>query len=71
MTAVQIVNEINKLSLTDRILILENALKTIRQEAKRKSSMKNAAKLLLDDYLSDKELTAFSSLDFENFYETK
>jgi hypothetical protein len=60
MTAVQIVNEINKLSLTDRILILENALKTIRHEAKRKSSMRNAAKLLLDDYLNDKELTAFS-----------
>ena len=71
MTTVQIIGEINKLSFSERISVIENALKSIRLEAKRKSNMKNAAKLLLDDYLNDKELTAFSSLDFETFYETK
>jgi transcriptional regulator CtsR len=71
MTAIQIIGEINKLSFSERISVIENALKSIRQEVKRKANMKNAAKLLLDDYLNDKELTAFTSLDFESFYETK
>lgn len=63
MTTTQIIGEINKLSLLERILVIENALKSIRQEAKRKLNMKHAAKLLLDDYLNDKELTAFTSLE--------
>ena len=71
MTSVQIITEINKLSLTERIRVIENTLKVIRQEAKRKANMKSAAKLLLDDYLNDKELTALTSLDFVDFYETK
>ena len=71
MTAIQIVNEINKLSLSERILVIENTLKSIRQATKRKENMKKAAKLLLDDYLNDKDLTALTSLDFQDFYETK
>ena len=69
MTSTQIVQERNKLSISERILVIENALKNIRHEAKKKSSMKNAAKLLLSDYLNDKELTSFTALDFQNFYE--
>jgi hypothetical protein len=30
-----------------------------------------AVEALYDDYVNDKELTAFTSLDFDNFYETK
>lgn len=30
-----------------------------------------AANELYSDYVNDKELTAFTSLDFDNFYETK
>jgi len=33
--------------------------------------MKKAADVLYEDYLTDKELTAFTNLDFENFYETR
>ena len=33
--------------------------------------MKKAADDLYEDYLTDKELTAFTNLDFENFYETR
>lgn len=32
--------------------------------------MKKAADELYEDYLTDKELTTFTNLDFENFYET-
>lgn len=33
--------------------------------------LKKAAETLYDDYKSDKELTAFTNLDFEDFYEAK
>jgi hypothetical protein len=33
--------------------------------------MSKAASLLLLDYKTDKELTAFTNLDYEDFYEAK
>jgi hypothetical protein len=33
--------------------------------------MKKAANALFSDYSSDNELTTFTNLDFEDFYETK
>lgn len=33
--------------------------------------MEKAAAALLGDYKNDQELTAFTNLDFENFYEAK
>lgn len=71
MTATQIVSEINKLTVSERILVIENTLKNLRFQTKEKLSMKKAAKLLLNDYLNDSELTVFTSLDYEDFYETK
>jgi hypothetical protein len=71
MTATQIISEINKLPMSERFSIIENTLKNLRIQSKKRLDMKKASKLLLNDYLNDKELTAFSSLDFEDFYETK
>jgi hypothetical protein len=71
MTATQIILEINKLPFSERISIIENTLKSLRNQEKKKLEMKKAAKLLLDDYLNDSDLTAFSSLEYEDFYETK
>jgi hypothetical protein len=45
------------------------------QENKRKQELKDqltlAAESLMQDYSSDKELIAFTNLDFENFYEAR
>ena len=60
MTATQIVSEINKLAVSERILIIESTLKNLRFQTKDKPSMKKAAKLMLNDYLNDSELTAFN-----------
>ena len=60
MTATQIVSEINKLAVSERILVIENTLKNLRFQTKEKLSMKKAAKLLLNDYLNDDELIAFN-----------
>ena len=35
------------------------------------NQMEFAANELYNDYVNDKDLTAFTSLDLENFYETK
>jgi len=35
------------------------------------NSLEKAAEMAVNEYLNDKELTAFSVLDGENFYETK
>ena len=59
MTATQIVSEINKLAVSERILIIESTLKNLRFQTKEKLSMKKSAKLLLNDHLNDSELTAF------------
>jgi hypothetical protein len=33
--------------------------------------MEKAAEILLPDYLNDEELTVFTGLDFEGFYEAR
>lgn len=70
METSEIIRAIRKLPVSKRMLIVEKTLKTIRESETRKK-MVNAAESLFEDYKNDKELTAFSQLDFEGFYETK
>jgi len=35
------------------------------------NQMSKAANLLMSDYKTDKELTAFTNLDYEDFYEAR
>lgn len=66
----EILKEIKKLPVNERMLIVEKVLKNIR-EASIKKNMEEAADALLEDYNSDKELTAFSSIEYEQFYEAR
>ncbi len=66
----EIIRAIRKLPVSKRMLIVEKTLRTIRESETRKR-MFEAAESLLDDYRNDKELTAFTQLDYEGFYETK
>jgi len=45
------------------------ALKTENDTAERKKRLSDAAKLMLNEYAQDKELTCFTSLDGEPVYE--
>ncbi len=65
-----ILKEIEELSLHDRIILIEKALKTLRSEEDARQ-IKRAARELYEDYKSDKELTAFTDLDLEDFYEPR
>ena len=65
-----LIREIKRLPVTSQFQVIEQTLKSLRcEESKRQMAL--AADALYDDYLNDKELTAFTALDFENFYETK
>jgi hypothetical protein len=61
---------IKQLPVASRFQIVEQTLRSIKREnTKRQIAL--AADRLYDDYMNDKELTAFTALDFEDFYETK
>jgi len=66
----EIIRAITKLPVSKRILIVERTLKTIRESETRKR-MIIAVDSLMDDYQNDTELTAFTLLDYEGFYEAK
>ena len=66
----QLIREIEKLPITKRKIIIERALKSIR-DRENKNQTGKAAEILRKDYETDKELTTFTSLDIEDFYEAK
>lgn len=65
-----IIKEINRLPVSKRIYVVEKTIHSIRTEED-KNVMKKAADALYGDYKTDNELTAFTNLDFTDFYETK
>jgi hypothetical protein len=71
MTATQVISEIKGMSLIDKIQIIEFAIKSIKKETSKKLNLSKAAMLLKEDYENDSELTIFSNLDSEDFYETR
>ena len=69
MTTALIIQEIQKLPLADKLLVIEKTLKTIQEE--KRHSLEQAVSLLYDDYKSDPELTIFTHLDTDSFHEAK
>ncbi len=66
----ELIKEIRRLSLSKRIIILEKVAQSIREQEESKA-ISTASEELFTDYINDKELTSFSNLDFEDFYEAK
>lgn len=69
MTTVNIIDELDRLPLGEKLFVIEHALKSIRTG--KEKTLKSAVDTLYKDYKNDKELTAFTQLDNEPFYETK
>ena len=71
----QIIDVIKQLPLSDKMYIIELIFKDLRQETlkkeKEEEKRRQVARLLLTDYQNDKELTVFTTLDKEDFYEPK
>ncbi len=66
----EIIKEIQSLPVAERMFVIEKTIRSIRTE-ENKNSMYLAAEALQSDYNSDTELTAFTNIDFEDFYEAK
>ena len=66
----QILQEIERLPIQRRMWIIEKTMKSIREIENRKK-MEFAAEELYEDYKSNHELTVFTEIDLENFYETR
>lgn len=62
METKEIINEIKKLSVIERLQIIEKTAKTLQFEEE-KLAIKKAAELLFNEYKDNTELTAFTALD--------
>ncbi len=69
MTMTAIIREINKLSLNERLSLVETTLKSIRLE--KETAIERGVQALYDDYKMDKELTVFTNIDAASFYEPR
>ncbi len=69
MSKEEILNEISLMSLDDRKEIIQFAMKSLERDSK--AEMKDAVEEMLVEYKTNKELTAFTSIDFDEFYEAK
>ena len=70
MKTSELIKEIQRLPISQRIYVVEKAIHSIRQQDEA-SQMTNAADALLADYLSDNNLTELTNLDFDEFYEAR
>jgi hypothetical protein len=64
-----IMHNISRLPKSQRMLLVEYIIRSIRHEEQ--APLEKAADCLYEDYLNDRELTVFTQLDCEDFYETR
>ena len=69
MSTLEIIQNIKKLPFEERLMVIEKAIKSLQQITG--NNLEKAAKALAADYKKNKNLTAFTTLDFENFYEAR
>lgn len=78
MTQVEILEELKRLTISERLTIVEAVLRLIHEDLQqveqpltrieRKRQLAAAAEALLPDYAAGGELTIFTALDNEDFY---
>ena len=81
MTYTEMLETLKQLTLTERLALMEAALHLIREELQQRAQqpatdertarLAAAAKALLSDYTTETELTSFTALDSEDFYEAR
>ena len=70
MKTTELIKEIQKLPVRKRIYVIERTIRLLRKQEEA-NQMEIAAEALYEDYKDNKELTAFTNIDFENFYEAR
>ena len=69
METLEIIRKAKRLPLSQQMLIAERIIHSMRH--REQSSMDAAAERLYADYMTDENLTVFTQLDCENFYEAR
>lgn len=69
MSTKEILNSIKQLPFNQRLSLIEKALKTLHESED--TQLEKATNSLLADYNNDSNLTAFTSIDFDKFYEAR
>jgi len=69
METLEIMRNVNRLSLPQQMLIAERIIHSIRK--REQPALKTAAERLYADYMTDENLTAFTQLDCEDFYDAR
>lgn len=67
MTTAAIIQEISQLPWQEKLLVMEKTLQSLRHDPP--ANLERAAEALYQDYCTNPELTAFTSLDQADFYE--
>jgi hypothetical protein len=66
----ELIKEIERLPVQKRMYVIEKTIQSIRKN-EIELQMSVAAESLLNDYKTNKQLTAFTDLDLIDFYETR
>lgn len=76
MSVVEIKNELEKMTNAERRIVIEIATNLINKEAdekrqlsfdEKRAKLKKSAEVMLSEYKNDKDLTALTALDSEEF----
>lgn len=70
MKTSELIREIQNLPMRQRIYVIERTMHLMRKQEETEQ-MERASEELYADYVSDRELTIFTNLDIENFYEAR
>lgn len=70
MSTSEILKEIDHLPLNEKLALLERAIRDIIKH-NYEHQMSVAAESMENEYKTNKELVAFTSIDMDDFYETK
>jgi hypothetical protein len=70
MSTTEILENISRLTPSEKLFIIEKTFKDLLH-SNAVQQMTSAAEALENEYRTNKELTAFESLDLEDFYEAK
>jgi len=69
MGTTELMREIHRLPLDKRLLIVQKTLLSVQKAEQQQ--MKKAVELLKGEYGADSQLTSFTNLDAEAFYESR
>jgi hypothetical protein len=70
MKTLDLISEIKRLPINKRFLVVEETIKSIKEE-ELNQQLEFAVNELYSEYVNNADLTAFTSLDLEHFYESK